>query len=378
MESKLFSTKSEIVIHGKDNMRPHVKGLHIIGLDMGYSGPKCFNERGNFVFPNYCKKITGEIIGELNKNDIIYKNLETKEKYAVGIMALRSLNEEDVVSEDILYGRNHYLHINFKVVFETSLGLSLWDTKTDGSDVFLQTGLPPLYITKDESYLRSVIEGEHKFELTLGNATKQFNITLKKNNIDVMSQPMGTLTSLLFNDQGMPTSNAISLMKSNLMVFDCGFGTLDTFLIKANQLESKNTNPNLGMKRVLIETKKLIEKDLGVSISLIGMQKILREGVIHINDLVTFTTKEYPINDYLLKANNIVCKEALESIKDYIFNIKYLIMTGGTSEAWINYFREKLKNTNVEIIQGNQSTSLPIIYANARGYYFSRLQKSRY
>ena len=270
------------------------------------------------------------------------------------------------------------MHINFKVVFETSLGLSLWDTKTDGSDVFLQTGLPPLYITKDESYLRSVIEGEHKFELTLGNATKQFNITLKKNNIDVMSQPMGTLTSLLFNDQGMPTSNAISLMKSNLMVFDCGFGTLDTFLIKANQLESKNTNPNLGMKRVLIETKKRIERDLGVSISLIGMQKILREGVIHINDLVTFTTKEYPINDYLLKANNIVCKEALESIKDYIFNIKYLIMTGGTSEAWINYFREKLKNTNVEIIQGNQSTSLPIIYANARGYYFSRLQKSRY
>ena len=46
MDTKMFSTKTERKV--KDN--PRVDGTHIIGLDMGYSGPKCFHEKGNFVY----------------------------------------------------------------------------------------------------------------------------------------------------------------------------------------------------------------------------------------------------------------------------------------------------------------------------------------
>lgn len=376
MDSRNYSTKNEIVTRSKT--RPHIDGLHIIGLDMGYSGPKCYHENGNFVFPNYCKKITGELFGDLNRTDMVYQNLDTKERYAVGMMALKSLNDEDVVSEDALYGRNHYLHPDFKVVFETSLGIALWSTETDGSDVFLQTGLPPAYMIKDEPYLRSVMEGAHNFRLTIGKETKEFRIILTKSHIDVMSQPMGTLSSLLFDDNAKPTPHAIQLMKSNLLVFDGGFGTLDTFFIRANQLESKNTNPNLGMKRILTETRDLIAQDLNISVSIPAMQKVLKDGVVKVNDLMTFETKEYPIEDYLAQANKKVCLEALESIKDYIFNIKYLIMTGGTSEAWIDEFKKRLATTNVEIIAGNTGSNLPTVYANARGYYYSRLKKQGY
>ena len=373
--TKSFSTRNEIIWRTNDKLRPHINGLHIIGLDMGYSGPKCYHEGGNFVFPNYCKRITGELFGELSRTDMVYENVETKDKYAVGSMALASLNEEDVVSEDALYGRNHYLHPDFRVVFETSLGIALWSIKTDGSDVFLQTGLPPAYMVKDEPYIRSVMEGQHHFKLTIGQETKEFDITLSKAHVDVMSQPMGTLTSLLFDDLGNPTPQAIPLMKSNLLVFDGGFGTLDTFFIRANQLESKNTNPNLGMKRVLTETRDLIQQDLGVSIPIPGMQKVLRDGVVRVNDLMTLQSKTYPIDDYLKQANKKVCNEALESIKDYIFNIKYLIMTGGTSDAWIEEFKNRLSTTNIEILSGKTGSGLPTIYANARGYYFSRLKK---
>lgn len=376
MNSKLYTTKNEIITRNEN--RPHINGTHIIGLDMGYSGPKCFYEGGNFVFPNYCKKITGDIFGELNKTDIIYQNLKTNDKYAVGNMALKSLNDEDVVAEDSLYGRNHYLHPDFKVVFETSLGIALWNTKTDGSDVFLQTGLPPAYMVKDELYLRNVAEGGHDFKLTVGSDTKEFHVTLTKEHVDIMSQPMGTLTSLLFNDDATPTAIAVPLMKSNLLVFDCGFGTLDTFFIRANQLESKNTNPNLGMKRILTETRNLIEQDLNVSVSIPAMQKVLKDGVIKVNDLMTLETKEYPITEYLETANKKVCNEALESIKDYVFNIKYLIMTGGTSEAWIEEFKRRLSTTNIEILSGRVGSNLPTIYANARGYYYSRLKKLGY
>jgi len=378
MDSRNYSTKNEIVTRSADKIRPHINGMHIIGLDMGYSGPKCYHERGNFVFPNYCKKITGELFGDLNRTDMVYQNMDTRERYAVGAMALKSLNDEDVVSEDALYGRNHYLHPDFKVVFESCLGVALWDIDTDGSDVFLQTGLPPAYMVKDEPYIRSVMEGEHHFKLTIGPETKTFHITLSKQNVDVMSQPMGTLTSLLFDDNAKPTPHAIPLMKSNLLVFDSGFGTLDTFFIRANQLESKNTNPNLGMKRVLTETRDLIAQDLNVSVSIPAMQRVLRDGVVKVNDLMTLQTKEYPIDDYLAQANKKVCMEALESIKDYVFNIKYLIMTGGTSEAWIDEFRKRLQTTGVEVLSGKTGSNLPVVYANARGYYYSRLKKLGY
>ena len=73
MDTKAFSTRSE----NKQKENPRVKGMHVIGLDMGYSGPKCVHENGNFVFPNYCQKITGEIFGELGKHDYVYEDLET-------------------------------------------------------------------------------------------------------------------------------------------------------------------------------------------------------------------------------------------------------------------------------------------------------------
>ena len=172
-----FSTRSEIKFN-RNNTK--VDGIHIIGLDMGYSGPKCYHENGNFVFPNFCKKITGELFGNLGRNDMVYEDLNTGDKYCVGDMAVKSLTDDTVVAEDVIFGRNHYLHSDFRIVFETSLGIALWDVKTDGSDVFIQTGLPPAYLLSDEKYLRMVVEGEHNFKLTIARETKEFHITIKR------------------------------------------------------------------------------------------------------------------------------------------------------------------------------------------------------
>ena len=367
-----FSTRSEIKFN-RSNTK--VDGIHILGLDMGYSGPKCYHENGNFVFPNFCKKITGELFGNLGRNDIVYENLDTGDMYCVGDMAVKSLSDDTVVAEDAIFGRNHYLHADFKVVFEAALGVALWDIDTDGSDVFLQTGLPPAYMKKDEQYLRMVVEGEHNFKLTIARETKEFHINLRKNMIDVMSQPMGSFNSLLFKDDGSYAPRAAELMKSNLLLFDNGFRTLDTFFIKANQLESKDSNNTLGMHRVFDETRKMISEELGAEIGIIAMQNVLKTGVVRVNDLATFSSREYEIAEYLDAANKKVCAEAIESIKDYIFDIKFLIMTGGTSDAWLDMFKEKLSFAPVEILTGKENSNLPLIYQNARGYYMYRLHK---
>ena len=373
METKLFSTKTERRI--KTN--PGIDGVHILGLDMGYSGPKGFCENGNFIFPNFCKKITGELFGDLSKNDMVYEDVSTGEKFFVGAKAVKDLDEDSVTSEDSIYGRNHYLDRDFRIIYETALGLAFWDIKTDGSDVFLQTGLPPEYLKRDEHLIRSVMEGRHQFALTIGNEKRFFDINLTSKQVDVMMQPMGTYYSLVIDNDGNIKPSIRDYSGANLLVFDGGFGTLDTFLLKNNDLKSQTTNPELGMRRVLDETRKLIEADLGVVVSIPAMQNVLKRGKVRVTDYITLSVNDYEIDEYLKKANEIVREEALMSIRTSVPNLKYLIMTGGTGAAWFEYFKERLNIPGLTVLSGGYESNLPATYANARGYYMFRLNQEK-
>lgn len=370
MNTLAFSTRSE---YKTNKQYPHVNGWTIIGLDMGYSAPKCLFEHGNFVFPNFVKRLTGELFGDLPKDALIYED-KGGNVFIVGDMAMKSLTEDSVVSEDELFGRNHYLHAEFKVTFETAIGLALWnEEETDGHDVFLEMGLPPAYKIKDEPYLRSVVCKNHKFKLTKGGVTKEFDITFTDDNVDVMSQPMGTLNSLLFNDDGSYSPYARELMNADVALLDGGFVTLDKFLIRAHQLEFQDSDAGLGMKRILEELRSMLLKEYGVKISIPAMQKVLKTGKFTVNDLVTMSVEEHDIADYFEEANNKVAALAFDTIKDYVFGVKFLIMTGGIGEAWYPYFTERLKNMPVKVLLGKENSNLPTVYTNARGYYMYRV-----
>ena len=372
--TRAFATRAERRV--KDN--PCIDGTHIIGLDMGYSGPKVVHEKGNLCFPNFCIRITGEQFGEPGKNDIVYEDLVNGAKYYVGEMAIRSLKEDSVVTESSLFGRNHFLHPDFIIKMRSAIALALWDLPgTDGSDLFIQTGLPPAYMSS-EQYLRAALQQRHAFAVSLGGERRLFDFTITAGQVDVMYQPMGTFYSIVFDRDGKMLPEAKDYMNSNLMIFDGGFGTLDRFLVRGRQLESKETDPRLGMRRVLDETRKLIYKDIGVDISIPGLQTSLRSGIIRKADMITLTQKEYDIGKYLQQANELVRSEAFESIKDDVFDIQKLVMSGGTGAAWCEYFADRLKGIpSLEVIPGNHNSNLPVIYSNARGYYFSRLNSIR-
>lgn len=370
MDTKAFATRTE----NRQFLFPKIDGTHILGIDMGYSGPKCVHEDGYFIFPNYCQKLSGELFGELGKDDMVYEDLETGVKYCVGNMAYRSITTNTRIDENSLYTRNHYLHPSFLVVFRTVLGKALWNKETDGSDVFLQTGLPPAYITRDAAYLKSVCIGTHHFRLTIGKTTKEFNITITEDHFDIMYQPMGTYYSTVINSDGHWSKDYKIYRKANVMVLDGGFGTWDRFVVQNNQLSSLDTDTNLGMLRVLEETRKLLQNEFGADISIPEMQQVLRTGKVKVRDFVLMQDKEYPISTYLEKANNMVCAEAFGSVKDFVFDVKRIIMTGGTGAAWCNYFKERLKGiSGLKVVPGNvNEPTMPIVYINARGYYLYR------
>lgn len=378
MSVESFATRSEWV----KQKNPAKGDKTIIGLDMGYSAAKCFCEDGYFCIPNFTQPIVAEMFGEPKKDDIIYEDLDTHKKYYVGRAALESLDDESVTDENALLGREHYLSPGFLILARTALGMALWErSSSDGSDVVIQTGLPPAFLAEDEEYIRYVFEQEHKFRLTYGDETKDFSFTITHDNVDVMKQPMGTFYSVAFDSVGRMTQTGVALFKSDTVIFDGGFGTLDKFvLINGGRQSVSDTNPQLGMKRVLEEARTLIKKDTGVNISIPGMQNCLHSGTFTKVDHIRFTVKEYPIKKYLDEANEIVCKEAMDYVKNDIIKSKFLIMSGGLGAAWFDYFQNTIQKGmggRCRVLKGNYGSGISNVYANARGYYMARLAFSK-
>ena len=72
-----------------------------------------------YCFPSYCRKISNQMLtfGDNNKTEILYKDNQTGEIWAVGAAAqemIMSDEARDSIAE--LYGRNRYFSEIFKVI----------------------------------------------------------------------------------------------------------------------------------------------------------------------------------------------------------------------------------------------------------------------
>lgn len=376
MDVSVFATRTDFrtISHAKSD-----KEL-IIGLDLGYSATKCITENMAFCIPSFAREIKGDLIGELGANEVVYKN-ENGRSYSVGERALKGLKQGENVKETDIYGRNHYMAPEYLIQFRVGLGLALWNRNpTDQRPIFIETGLPPAYLTEDSIYMRRAMEGHHKFTLKRGNTTKNFDLVIDSKQIDIIIQPMGTVASIGTDETGKNQSKIGQYLRSKILVFDGGFGTLDTFYIRDGEVEAKNTDDTLGMRRVLDEARQAILKEhmIKATISIPEMQECLNTGKYSYTDRISFQTTELDITPYISAANTKVREEAFNSCRDIFPDIDYLVMTGGAGAAWCQFFIDKLKNAkHIKVIPGNSQSGLPYIYANARGYYMARLGSTR-
>lgn len=377
MDTNSFRTRTIFM----DRKHPSVSEKWIMGIDIGYSSVKVFAPNGYYSFPSYAIKVDSEQgkISEIKNTDIVFKNLLTNEIWYVGALA-QNLIDSDDTSESIntLYNRHRYYSPMFNVI--KSVGLALGMSKNEfgdpsGKPFYIQTGLPPKYITSDEEDLKNSFLGEYHFLLKIGNNPfKEYHFTINEENMaKIIPQPMGTLMSISMDQNGemLPISN--SYMSSNTLVFDPGFGTLDIYDIRNGVPFPPETFDTLGMKQVLKETSNMILAKFGKEIPVPAMQKYLETGTINVfnKKLMKSEFKEF---DYILKeANEKVCAEAIEKIKNtynFLIDYRYLIITGGTGAAWSPYIREHFKNMEtLTIVAGNQNDDLPYIFSNVRGYY---------
>jgi plasmid segregation protein ParM len=252
----------------------------------------------------------------------------------------------------------------------------------NGKKLVVQTGLPPAYLKTDTPLLKEALAGHHDFSIRIGG--KQWislKYDLKEENIYVMPQPMGTLLSISTDNTGKSIPEASKYFKSSMLIFDPGFGTLDVFNIRNKMIESSETFDNLGMKRVLQETSDRIMEKFNQEVSVPAMQKLLTTGEVKCFDRKNRRTSLESFGDLLEESNKKVCYEALQKVDNIynnLFDHDYLVITGGTGDAWKNIITEYYSGMeSLKIINGNQNDMLPTIFSNVRGYYLYIVNKMK-
>ena len=243
--------------------------------------------------------------------------------------------------------------------------------------IMIEAGLPPKYIN-DAVDLREALCGKHDFEIKVGAGNWiKYSIELKENDIQVMPQPLGSLVSASTNANGRQLKTAIQYWSGNVIVFDPGYGTLDTYIVKRGQVIGKGeTFPEYGMHEVFARTCRDIEKEFGLSIEVPELQNCLESGEVKV--IVSrrpLKTRKYSFKDILEKNCVEVCKEVIErlsSIYNYFVDYDYIIATGGTFEAWKDVFINAFKDVeDLRVIPANiNNVSVSTVYSNVNGYYY--------
>ncbi len=354
----------------------NAKSGWLIAADIGYSSVKVMSPTTSAIFPSFAIRMQSQESTVLSYSDdrIEYKDLETGERWLVGRDAQNKITSRNtnITSEEI-FGRERYTNPMFKVVASVGLGIGLTKGTYGGpgnQEILLMTGFPPMYESDNEDLL-DVLSGHHHFSLKIGaGKEREYDFEIKRKNITIMPQPLGTLYSATMAADNKKTVELADCMQKNVLIFDAGFGTLDVYPIERGEICRCQTNNNLGMRRVLQDTCDEIKHKLKVEVTVPSIIKQLETGKVRYAKRTE--SRDIEFGDILETASNRVCDEAINwLIQVYqLDEYDYFIVTGGTGAAWYNRLKETLKGMEtLHVLSGNVSADIPLTMANVRGYY---------
>lgn len=378
MKTQDFATRTEM----REQENVSRDGYFPIGIDIGYSGTKVICPNKIFAFPSFAIRAREQLLGvvtEDNENDIYYRSSDAPDEvWAVGRAAEKRVSDKDTTSaSERLFTRSRYDSSVYQIVVSTALGLAMMPNafgSSEGKKIVVQTGLPAQYLgdTKD---IVAAFAGTRKFDLKIGPASewKHYEITLGQNDVQVMSQPVGTILSVAIDDAGNPVPDLQDVYVKRTLVVDPGFLTMDTVSLANGGIAGMETFDDLGMHEVLRRTCEEIRKQYGVEVRVSTMQPHLESGSITVYDRKAHKGQNVDFGNILEEKCAEVARDAVKRIDDtydYMDGYDYLIVTGGTGDAWYQALYSTYKDVpEIHILRGNENSTLPMIYSNVRGYY---------
>lgn len=347
----------------------------LCGIDIGYSGIKVQSPNNASTIPSIVVKEKKDAPLLMGAEDIRYCDEKGRVWYVGSLAKKTMLYGSTSVKPSTLLGRQRVQSEDFVVQLRIGLffsklkGLPEGGYDIDERPIKVQTGLPPEFIIQDSDELRNKFVGEHKYSVKIGKRPwVNIRIKLESKDVFICKQPFGTLMVNVINEEGVMTNP--SLLKKNVLIFDAGFHTTDTFhCIQGTREGLALTWETYAMQEVYQRTCDdiLAASANKADISVYSLEKSFDTGIVNYGP----TKEPYNFTKDFYRNLKAVCLELLDELNaayNNMMNVDVILLTGGTGVAWEKYIRDYYKTTNaLEIIlAGNGKETFR---ANVKGYY---------
>lgn len=380
-----YAAKTEFKLHEKS--LPFVgSGKEVpIGLDIGYSSTTVYSMYGQHIFPSLPIKVSQDFSMVTRETDIKYK--DENGIWYIGSLARSAVENEEIQAQpqtQALFGRQRINSEEYLVLLRVGLffGLikkDLGNTYEIAKDVRLRinTGLPDQYLTRDRTALRERFAGHHHFEIKVGfKDWIKVSFDINERDVHVISQPFGTLWALAADRNGEITN--LDLLLKNVLIFDGGQRTVDTYFNRAGLRGISSTWENLSMIQIIRNVRKrVIETTNGKGDFLeYSFDKIITSN--NAGEIVYGKRQVYNISKDIIDCTEEMAKEAAREL-DIVYNnlndVDILVCTGGTGKAFYPYFKKYYNYEGLEVLLAEKTDSensidnFDAVFANVVGFY---------
>lgn len=337
-------------VHGFESSGGILRGIGFENSNSklkGLSGSKTIN------YPNTIRKLRSTAAHNIGNAPDIYEVDGTM--YQVGF--------EDGYGSG---GKDQARYYSDQFRIESAIAFSQMCNHGDKLQIF--TGLPANLMNTDVvDKLKNKLHGPYSVKYK--GAKKEFFV----DKVNVVSQPVGTLWSILFDIEGNPKVDT-DVMNKNFLIIDIGFGTTDLVVLSASMGidENRSGTVDIAMQDYVRDLYKTIEIEHPASrltnarITPIQLDKLLLD-----KDILNISTGEFNVKEIKEDLQHdfaIKLQQRLNGFSYTLDEFHEIILTGGGSIIMEKAIKDVFNNNpKIKLIND------PIL-ANVTGFYIMARQ----
>lgn len=348
-----------------------------LALDIGYGGVKIFSMNGMHSFPSILFRVKKDTTFLDSETDIKYID-EDGNLWYIGDRARDSLETGSrQIDSDEFYSEKRLDTDEYLILVRVAiyLGLCKPDFKfsLQGKRIRLCTGLPEEDVERDSAKLRKIIAGHHHFKISVGGRDfVKVNFDIEEDDIEILSQPQGTIYSMAFDMKGgIPREDLI--VDKNVLVLDGGMYTFDTYLSNRADQGISKTWEDFAMHEVHIKVRDIIKEKTNRYINEFDIEKYMMDERNPSTIRYEGKQRYYFGDDYIrtLKnmSNSLVKK--LKRTYDDFNDVDTVIVAGGTGKAYYPYLEELVPVDEIMLAESDdpQLGKFDAVFSNVVGFF---------
>ena len=348
-----------------------------IALDIGYGGVKVFSMNGMHSFPSLLFRVKKDTIFLDNETDIKYID-EDGNLWYIGDRARDSLETGSrQIDSDDFYSSKRLETDEFLILLRVAIYLGLckegFEFSSKGKRIRIATGLPEEDVERDSRKLRKIIAGHHHFQISVGGREfTKVNFDIEDDDIEILSQPLGTIYSMAFDMKGnIPREDLI--VDKNVLVLDGGMYTFDTYLSNRADQGTSKTWEEFAMHEVHIKVRDIIKEKTGRFINEYDIEKYMMDERNPCTIRYEGKQRYYFGDDYLetLKAMSERLVRKLKRTYDDFNDVDVVIVTGGTGKAFYPFLERMIPVDELMLAESNGSElgNFDAVFSNVVGFF---------